>query len=304
MGAFASVLLFYAFFLSPPGDFPAGLIITIEEGEPVGSVADLFHKQHVIRSPFWFKAFVFLFGGEKNVFAGDYYFKEPFSVITLAHKVTSDDHGLTPLRVTVPEGYSIFGVADLFTGRFGKFDKDEFLKIAPEGYLFPDTYFFLPNVRATEVVAVMKQNFSRKITALAPEIETFGEPLEDVVKMASIIETEARVMRTRQIISGILWKRLAIGMPLQVDVSFAYVNGKNSYELTTEDLDIDSPYNSYKYAGLPPTPIANPGLSALEAAVTPIETPYLYFLSDREGVMHYARTFEEHKQNRRLYLGK
>ncbi len=91
-------------------------------------------------------------------------------------------------------------------------------------------------------------------------------------------------------------------MPLQVDVSFKYINGKGTSELTGDDLEIDSPYNSYKYAGLPPTPIANPGLDSIRAALLPIESPYFYFLSDKDGVMHYAATFEEHKKNKLLYL--
>jgi UPF0755 protein len=91
-------------------------------------------------------------------------------------------------------------------------------------------------------------------------------------------------------------------MPLQVDVTFQYINGKNSYELSGSDLEIDSPYNTYKYKGFPPTPISSPGLDALNAAVSPKETPYLYFLSDRNGVMYYAKDFEGHKKNRELYL--
>ena len=101
---------------------------------------------------------------------------------------------------------------------------------------------------------------------------------------------------TRQIISDILWKRIETGMPLQVDVSFKYVNGKTTAQLTHADLAIDSPYNSYRYEGLPPTPIANPGLDSILAAITPKDTKYLFFLSDAHGTMHYAATFEEHKR--------
>ena len=120
--------------------------------------------------------------------------------------------------------------------------------------------------------------------------------------MASIIEKEARTMETRQIIAGILWKRLELGMPLQVDVSFKYINGKTTKNLTLADLKIDSPYNSYLYKGLPPTPISNPGLDAIKAAISPTKTDYLYFLSDRKGLMHYAKTYQQHLQNKELYL--
>jgi UPF0755 protein len=120
--------------------------------------------------------------------------------------------------------------------------------------------------------------------------------------MASIIEKEARTMEARQIIAGILWKRISIGMPLQVDVSFKYINGKVTEDLTLADLKIDSPYNSYLYKGLPPTPIANPGLDSIKATIKPIKTDYLYFLSDKNGGMHYAKDYAEHLHNKELYL--
>lgn len=304
-GAVAAVLLFaffYVLFLSTPAQFPVQAIVTIEEGKTLNEVSIFFAEQKVIRSPFWFKVFVTLFGGDKRIYAGDYFFKEPSSVITIARRVTADDHGLTPDRITIPEGLNVFETAKLFAEKFKKFDSEKFISIGQEGYLFPDTYFFLPNVEAEFVAAAMKKNFNAKIQELMPQIEEFGRPFEDVIIMASIIETEARKKNTRRMIADVLWRRLDIGMPLQVDVSFKYVNGKVTPDLTLDDLEIDSLYNTYKYAGLPPTPIANPGLGAIEAAITPIKSSYLFFLSGRDGIMRYARTFEEHKQNRRLYL--
>ena len=120
--------------------------------------------------------------------------------------------------------------------------------------------------------------------------------------MASIIEKEAHTSDDRRVISGILWERLKIGMPLQVDATFLYINGKNTYDLSVDDLAIDSPYNTYKYAGLPIGPIGNPGLDSLEAALAPMTSPYLYYLSDKSGKTYYARTFNEHKRNREKYM--
>jgi UPF0755 protein len=185
------------------------------------------------------------------------------------------------------------------------FDQDEFVRItaAHEGYLFPDTYYFLPSISAAEVSEVLQKNFIKKIAVIADEIKTFNHPLGDVVKIASLLEEEARTTTSRRIIAGILWKRLSIGMPLQVDSAFQYVDGKrNSVDLTLNDLKIDSPYNTYVHTGLPPTAITNPGLDALFSAVTPIKTAYLYYLSDKKGEMHYARTFEEHVANKDRYL--
>ena len=124
----------------------------------------------------------------------------------------------------------------------------------------------------------------------------------DIVIVASILEKEVKTSESRAIVSGILWKRLALGMPLQVDATLGYITGKTSAELTIDNLNADSPYNTYRNKGLPPTPISNPGLLALDAALHPKSSPYLYYLSDNNGVIHYAVTFEEHKANKARYL--
>jgi UPF0755 protein len=163
-------------------------------------------------------------------------------------------------------------------------------------------YYCAPLVCVTEVIELLHNTYERKIKDLRPKIAAFGKTEKEVVAMASILEGEARQMNTRRTVAGILWRRIRIDMPLQVDTSFIYINGKTSAELTLEDLKIDSPYNTYVYRGLPPTPISNPGLASIEAAITPISTPYLYFLTDPEGVMHYATTLKEHAFNKNKYL--
>ena len=120
--------------------------------------------------------------------------------------------------------------------------------------------------------------------------------------MASILEEEARSFEDKQIVAGILWKRLDNDMALQVDAPFVYLLGKGSADLTLDDLKTDSPYNTYLYRGLTPTPISNPGLESLRAAVEPIASEHLFYLSDADGVMHYAEDFEQHKRNKELYL--
>ncbi len=120
--------------------------------------------------------------------------------------------------------------------------------------------------------------------------------------MASLVEEEASNSTDRRIIAGILWRRLAHNMPLQVDAPFYYIIGKGSSQLTLKDLSMDSPYNLYKHTGLPPRPIDNPGLDAIVDTITPTTTDYLYFLSGRDGKMHYASTFEGHVANKGKYL--
>ncbi|TSC60995.1 MAG: UPF0755 protein, partial [Parcubacteria group bacterium Gr01-1014_107] len=211
---------------------------------------------------------------------------------------------LSPRKITIQEGLNVFEIAELLQNHLPKFDKQKFLNLAEdkEGYLFPDTYFFAPNVKAETVIETMENNFKKKISELRLILEDSGRTTEEIVSMASILETEAKTEESRRIISGILWKRLEMEIPLQVDVTFKYINGKNTYQLTREDLKIDSPYNTYIYKGLPPGPISNPGLNALLAALEPKETEYLYFMSDKKGNFYYAVTFEEHVRNKSRYL--
>ena len=152
------------------------------------------------------------------------------------------------------------------------------------------------------MLAVFEENFNVKIKSIDDAIRAFKKPLKDIVIMASILEAEARTTETRRIIAGILWKRLDIGMPLQVDAAFQYIDGKTTFQLATSDLETDSPYNTYTRKGLPPTPITNPGLDAILATITPIKTPYLYYLTDKDGKMHYAVTHEGHLANKEKYL--
>ena len=128
------------------------------------------------------------------------------------------------------------------------------------------------------------------------------KPLKEVVIMATILEREAPQGADRRIIAGILWKRIAIGMPLPVDVRFLYTLGKGTFQLTTKDLTTDSPYNTYTNKGLPPGPIGSPSEDALEAAVNPTKTKYLYFLADRSGVTHYSATYQQQIANKNQYF--
>ncbi len=294
--------LFYNLYIKPPTYFPAGVIVKVEAGTTVSQIAIDLQQRSLIRSPFLFSRIAAVVDEGRGIVAGDYYFDQPANMFTVIDRLVSGDHRLTPVKVTIPEGYNVFDIAALFQKKFPLFDAKKFIESTQEGYLFPDTYFFLPNVTYPEVISLMRKNFDVKILTLASEIKTSKKSLKDIITMASILEGEARTPETRKMISGILWKRLSLGIPLQVDAAFQYVNGKNSFELTSDDLKIDSPYNTYKYKGFPPTPISNPGLDSINAALSPTKSDYLYFLTDSKGVMHYAKTFEEHVANKALYI--
>ena len=222
----------------------------------------------------------------------------------VAERILNGDFDIKPIKITFPEGYSVKQIGNRIKEKIEVFDNEELNQIAStsEGHLFPDTYFFLPDVTPKEVFEIMTDTFDEKISKIKNDIVASGKSLEEILKMASLLEEEVQTFEDKKIVSGILWKRISIGMALQVDATLAYERGKTSAELSIDDLRKNSPYNSYTNRGLPPTPISNPGIESIEAALKPSESKYFYFLTDKESKVHYARTFEEHKQNKEKYL--
>ncbi len=305
-GGCGLVLLLALYFgiLLAPGSFVRGTLVDIKEGMTLSEVADALEKENIIRSPVLFKGAVVLLSGSTKAISGDYFFNSRPTFLSVARRIARGLYGLAPVKLTIPEGANVFEIAWLAEKKLDSFDPVEFLRIAEidEGYLFPDTYHFLPNTQAAVVHRVMRENFQEKIQPLESAIRKSGHNLNDIITMASLVEKEAHETEARRLIAGILWKRLAIGMPLQVDAVFSYINGKNTFELTLADLTDESLYNTYKYKGLPPGPISNPGLDSIIAAIYPKENPYLYYLADLSGVTHYSKTFEEHREKKFRYL--
>lgn len=302
LGGIFLFIVFYLLAFSVPRHFPKENIITIEKGSGLAELSHKLEREGVIRSAFWFRVSVIILGGEKGVRAGEYYLDSRDNAITLAWRLVEGKHNLITERITIPEGYTVKQIADIFDDRFPFFDEVVFRGLAKEGYMFPDTYFMPVNITAESVKDLLENNFQRKIAQFKEEIDASGFTEEEIITLASILESEGKVKEDRQIISGILRKRLDIGMGLQVDASLWYVTGRGSADLTQEDLNSNSPYNTYKYPGLPPGPISNPGLESIEAALRPTLTPYLYFLTGDDGKMHYARTFDQHVANKRAYI--
>lgn len=303
------ILLFLLYFvtLAPPIDFPSATLVRIPQGMNTAAVGMLLKQKHIVNSVLLFEAAERLYGSDKTLIAGEYFFPAPQGLLTVARRLAEGDHELTPVRVTVPEGANSKEIAQLLAQKVPDFDVDTFLnQAAPkEGQLFPDTYFILPGEDASLVLSAFINNF--KLHTQTPQVQEavqkFGKPLNDVLTMASLLEKEAPNTKDRQIIAGILWRRIALGMPLQVDAVFPYIIGVNSLQLTSAQLKTDSPYNTYLHKGLPPGPIANPSLDAIMAAVQPTKTNYLYYLSDLHGVMHYCVTYTCQKANAAKYLG-
>lgn len=306
-GAIALVLILAiitAIASTAPGDFRAGSSVLIKKGQTLSQAADLLAEKGIIRSSFLFKAYATILGGTTGVRSGEYLFNTAESSLRIAKRLVNGQEGFPIAKVTVPEGSSSSDIAEIIARALPGFPKADFLLAARqhEGYLFPDTYFWPANVRPDRVIAEMRALFDEKIEGLSSDIEAFGKPLAEVIIMSSIVEREATSSEDRRIIAGILWKRMAEGMALQVDAPFYYLLKKASADLTTDDLKLDSPYNLYVNRGLTPKPIANPGLAAISDTVNPKRTPYWYYLSDKSGRMHYAATLEGHVENKRKYL--
>lgn len=289
------------------GDRPASAFpqtVSIASGSSVRVATNELGRRNLVRYPRLLELYVTVVSGGKVV-SGDYLFTEPLPLSAIASRITEGNYGGSQIRITIPEGSTVQDIARILDAALPQFDSGVFLAAAKgkEGYLFPDTYFVFPSMTEIEIVQKLERNFNTRIQQVQDDIDISKRSLSEIITMASIIEREATgdVIEQRTI-SGILWKRIGIGMLLQVDAPFWFLLGKGSSDLTREDLAIDSRYNTYRYKGLPPTPISNPGMSAIQAALNPIESDFLFYLHDADGIVHYATTHNEHVNNKNKYL--
>ncbi len=296
--------LYFLWLIKTPSNFDVNKTYEIKRGMSISDAAQYFKKESAIKSSFLFKLLVKIESPSKGVVAGKYDFKDRPSFFEIVYNVTNSGYGDHVLKVTIPEGLTNKEIADILDKKIEDFDKEAFMNLSDnkQGYLFPDTYFFSYETTAKEVYTAFRENFERRMSLIDKDVKESGHALDQIITMASILEREANDKESRRIISGILWKRLTDGMPLQVDATLFYLLGKRSDELSIDDLKFASPYNTYTNQGLPPSPIANPGLDTIMAAIYPELTNYTYYLSDEDGNMHYAKTFEEHKANKSKYL--
>ncbi|MEX2368956.1 MAG: endolytic transglycosylase MltG [Candidatus Paceibacterota bacterium] len=289
--------------LVPPPFFSASTV-EVPRGASITEVAQSLAAEGVIYSP---ELIIIPFRiSSSSIAAGMYSFNDRLSAAQVVRRLRAGAFGIPQAEVVIPEGFTNEQIANRLVEVLGEanFSRSKFLDTAAqvEGYLYPDTYHLHPDATAKEVIQIMRSNFYQQIQVLELEIKSFGRPLEDVIKMASLIEREAANYDDRRRIAGVLWNRIDIGMPLQVDAVFAPLLGKSTYDLTREDLAIDSPYNLHVNTGLTPTPIANPGLEAIKATIDPIKTEDIFYLSDRAGNFYFAETLDQHNYNRENFL--
>lgn len=277
----------------------------VKPGTGLRDIASNLKQAGLIRDPIVFFLEVKKLGLDGRIQAGNFRLSPSMSTDSIIKDMT---HGTLDVWVTIPEGKRAEEVDAIFKDKLTSYN-DSWLPAlkAHEGYLFPDTYSFPKDADITAVINVMTNNFQQKYE-VAKEQATTNLSEQDAVILASILEREGKSGQDMKEVASVLENRLSIGMPLQVDASIQYALGYQQGEqtwwkkaLTADDLKIVSPYNTYTNPGLPPTPISNPGLEALEAVLNPAKTNYLYYVSDKNGTLHFATTLDQQNTNIRKY---
>jgi len=282
-------------------------IFVIKNGENLTAVANRLHQEGLIKSSLAFKILVLTKGLAGHIQAGDFRLRPSLTIEEIAYILT---HGTLDVWLTFPEGWRREEFGRRLAANLEDFNYQEFLDLTEkiEGFLFPDTYLIPKEASPSAVIEIFTKNFDKKFS-LDLEIAAKAEGLtkKQVIIFASIVEREARHDEDRLLVAGILLKRWRKGWPLQADATVQYAiadlkPGDWWPEVTKKDLQIDSSYNTYKYYGLPPTPICNPGLASIKAVVNSEESDYWFYLADSFGTVHYAKTNEEHNENIEKYL--
>jgi UPF0755 protein len=241
--------------------------------------------------------------------ASTYVFDEPIDTVSVAKRLTEGDFDTDLVRFTHIEGETVAALAERASAILPEFDKTVFVAQASqhEGKLYPETYFLPVTFTAQELMDLMLETYAE--TTQPFEEQILASPLTEnqVLILASILEREANSPESMGVVSGILQNRLKVGMLLQADATIEYVLDTPLGELPAGQLanelrELDSPYNTYLYHGLPPTPIGNPGLDAITAVLNPTDTPYFYYVTGDDGVFYYAETYDQHLQNIDRYL--
>lgn len=285
---------------------PSPVSFRVNAGDGVRAIAANLAGDNLIRSSTAFFVLVKLMGIERSLQAGEFRLNRTMDARSLARELT---HGFEDIWVTTLEGWRNEEIATALAKNLD-LPESEFLRGAKMGYMFPDTYLIPQDATAGAIISIFTTAFDKKVTPeIRADIKSQKRTLEDVVILASIVEREGRTDEDRPIIAGILLNRLEAGWPLQADATLQYALGYQSQEktwwkkvLSEDDKNVKSVYNTYVNPGLPPGPISNPGLAALRAAAYPKKTDYMYYLHDPAGVVHYAKTLDEHNANVAKYL--
>lgn len=312
------ICLYYCEIYFPASKSDNKISLVIEKGESLKNIALDLENKNIIRDSFWMRLYFKLNNLSKNIIADEFEVSSNMSIKQIAKIITNKNNN--EIKLTIIEGWNASQISD-YLSKKGICKQDEwnnflsghsfnyeFLETKPknanlEGYLFPDTYNVYKNASCETVMKKMLDNFGNKIdNKILSDIKNQGKNLYDVLILASIIELEVPDNYDRAQIADIFLKRLDVGIALQSDATINYITGNGHVRPSYNETRMKSPYNTYLNKGLPPTPISNPGLSAIKAVVYPTHNPYYYFLTTKDGRVIYSKTFEEHKKNKALYL--
>lgn len=291
-------------------DAKENIYMVVKPGTTASEISDHLTRLGVIDSRLRFWWLMKLQGDAQKFKTGTYAFAPHMDEQAVLDKLVSGD--TTVVRFTIPEGFGIKEIAKRLADE-GLVDEQEFLaeakdfapydymkkrpneRYAAEGYLFPDTYEIHSEVTPEAIMKMMAEDFDTRLTPeLRQQAAAKNLSIHDLVTLASLVEKEARYDEDRPIIAQVFFKRLQMGMPLQSDTTLQYLMAGPKEDVSIEDTKIDSPYNTYQHMGLPPGPIASPGMKSILAVLNPASTDYLYFVADRQGHNHYSQTYDEH----------
>lgn len=299
----------------------------ITSGQRVRSIAHALKQAKLIRNEQVFVFYVFLHGVSGKLQAGTYELSPSMNLPAIVKGIASGKAMSNELIIQIPEGWNSQQMGAYFQqkGLFSSADLDaavattDIHTLLPnalfsiisdkpatanlEGYLFPDTYRVFKNAKPADIINRMLANAQAKIGGeLETAIHAQGKTVFQILTLASILEREVKTEQDRKLAADVFWKRISAGIGLQSDATIAYFTGKPINELTAADFAADSPYNTYKYRGLPIGPISNPGLISIRAAVYPQANPYYYFLTKDDGTAVFSVTLDEHNANKAKYL--
>ena len=337
---FISILLFLGYktfeyfalnsFLS---DSNVPIDFEIKEKQGVKEIGENLEDKKIISNKYFFYFYIWKNDLSRKLQAGNFKITPNLKIPQIVSLIISRENSPEIKKITIPEGFTnkkiierVENVDQSLGSQFEKlanclcynenkncdcgvvYQKYDFVKNIPpgvdaEGYFFPDTYFLDKNETAETLVMKFFDNFKKQVDEnLLNEIDRQGKNLHEIITMASIIEKEAKTEKDRRVVSGIFWKRISDNYPLQSCATLAYVTGIDKAQYSIDDTETDSPYNTYKNSGLPPGPIANPGLDSIKAAIYPEQSDYYFFLTDQKtGEMVYSRNLEEHNRNKALH---
>ena len=309
-----AVLFGFVLLNRPVSNTPQPLPFVVREGSSAQAIAVELKAKGIIRSQTIFEIFAKLEGLDSKLKVGAYTLSPSMSVQNIVSILASGK--MSANGTTIPEGYTVEQIADLLVEKgiiesraafleiakdfapYSYIEKRPAVKYACEGFLFPETYDFLPKTPALEILKRLTHEFDQRLDAsLRQQAAAENISIYDLVTMASLVEREAKLKDERPEVASVFLNRLKINMPLQSCATVQYVLTDHKEILSISDTEVDSPYNTYEHDGLPIGPIANPGLACIKAVLNPAKTEYLFFVVNGKGGHYFAKTYEEHEKN-------